>query len=149
MTRRAFAQEDADLGTNSVPISRKSDYKDIDLTLAVKPTSGDFYSKTNAAAVKQSIKNLLMTNRLEKPFRPEFGADIRRFLFELMSDTSDFYIKRHLASAIRRSEPRARIMNIEVYNLENYKNTVDVTVTFKIINSPQVFQVTTNLARLR
>ena len=31
MTRRAFAQEDADLGTNSVSVSRTRRYKDIDL----------------------------------------------------------------------------------------------------------------------
>ena len=77
MTRRAFSQEDGgDLGTNNVSVSRKVQYKDIDLTLAVKPTSGDVYKKLDAASVKQAVKNLIMTNELEKPFRPNNGANL-------------------------------------------------------------------------
>ena len=41
---------------------------DIDLNFTAKSTSGDIFKKTDQAAVKQSIKNLLMTNKLEKPF---------------------------------------------------------------------------------
>ena len=63
MTRRAFAQETTNLGTNTVGVSRQIQYSDIDLTLGVKPT-GDVYKKLDAAAVRQSVKNLIMTNKL-------------------------------------------------------------------------------------
>lgn len=149
MTRRAYSQEDANLGTNSVSISRKREYKDIDLTLAVKPTSGDVYKKLDAAAVKQSVKNLIMTNQLEKPFRPKFGANIRSLLFELIDNNSDVLVRKRLFSAITRSEPRVRVLDIQVSYTDNYSNTLDTTITFKVLNSPEVFQITTNLARLR
>ena len=62
MTRRAFAKEDGgNLETNNVSVSLKRQYTDIDLTLAVKPTSGEVYKKINSASVKQAIKNLIMT----------------------------------------------------------------------------------------
>jgi len=149
MTRRAYSQEDANLGTNSVSISRKREYKDIDLTLAVKPTSGDVYKKLDAASVKQSVKNLIMTNQLEKPFRPKFGANIRSLLFELIDNNSDVLVRKRLFSAITRSEPRVRVLDIQVSYTDNYSNTLDTTITFKVLNSPEVFQITTNLARLR
>ena len=149
MTRRAYSQEDANLGTNSVPIARKREYKDIDLTLAVKPTSGDVYKKLDAAAVKQSVKNLIMTNQLEKPFKPKFGANIRSLLFELIDNNSDVLVRKRLFSAITRSEPRVRVLDIRVSYTDNYSNTLDTTITFKVLNSPEVFQITTNLARLR
>tara|TARA_Y100000389_G_scaffold163016_1_gene166092 strand:+ start:195 stop:644 length:450 start_codon:yes stop_codon:yes gene_type:complete len=149
MTRRAFAQEDADLGTNSVPVSRTRRYKDIDLTLSVKPTTGDVYKKLDAAAVKQAIKNLIMTNQLEKPFRPNYGANIRSSLFELADYGDDTIIKDKIITNIRRFEPRAEIKEVVVNAVEGYKNTIDVTITFEIKSTSEVVQFTTNLARLR
>ena len=107
MTRRAFAQEDINLGTNSVEISRTRKYVDIDLTLSAKPTSKDIYKKNDAAAVKQAVKNLIMTNRLEKPFRPNFGGNIRSALFELADYGENFILTDQIASTIQRNEPRA------------------------------------------
>ena len=149
MTRRAFAQEDADLGTNLVSVSRTRRYKDIDLTLAVKTTTGDVFKKLDAAAVKQSIKNLIMTNQLEKPFRPNYGADIRSSLFELADYGDDTIIKDKIVTNIRRFEPRAEIVDVIVNSVEGYKNTIDVTITFEIKSTSEVVQFTTNLARLR
>ena len=121
MTRRAFAQEDADLSVNKVATSRLRKYKDIDLTLAVKTTTGDVYKKINAAAVKQSVKNLIMTNRLEKPFNPSFGADIRGLLFELVDYTDGFMLKERIIQSIRQYEPRAEITDISVKGNDVYK----------------------------
>ena len=149
MTRRAFAQEDADLGTNSVPVSRTRRYKDIDLTLSIKPTTGDVYKKLDAAAVKQAIKNLIMTNQLEKPFRPNYGANIRSSLFELADYGDDTIIKDKIITNIRRFEPRAELKEVIVNSVVGYKNTIDVTITFEIKSTSEVVQFTTNLARLR
>ena len=67
MATRAFALEDGNLGTRSIITTKNVVYKDIDLTFTAKP-SGDIYKKEDAAAVKQSVKNILMTNIMEKPF---------------------------------------------------------------------------------
>ena len=149
MTRRAFAQEDADLSVNKVATSRLRKYKDIDLTLAVKTSTGDVYKKIDAAAVKQSVKNLIMTNRLEKPFNPSFGADIRGLLFELVDYTDGFMLKERIIQSIRQYEPRAEITDISVKGNDAYKNTVNATVTFRIISTAEVVQFSTNLVRLR
>ena len=150
MTRRAFSQEDGgDLETNNVSVSRKVQYKDIDLTLAVKPTSGDVYKKLDAASVKQAVKNLIMTNELEKPFRPNYGANLRDLLFELADYGDDYIIEERIINSIERFEPRAEIVDIRVSEVDGYKNTIDTTITFKILNTSEVVEFTTNLARLR
>lgn len=150
MTRRAFAKEDGgNLETNNVSVSLKRQYTDIDLTLAVKPTSGEVYKKINSASVKQAIKNLIMTNQLEKPFRPKYGANIRSLLFELADYGEDFIIKERIISSIRRYEPRAEIIDILVSKEDDYKNTVNTTITFKILGTSETVQLTTNLTRLR
>ena len=59
--RRVLSSEDGDLQKSTLISSRTVDYLDIDLTFNKRP-SGDIYKKRDAAAVKQSIKNLLLSN---------------------------------------------------------------------------------------
>ena len=65
---RAFSLEDKNLSTSTITTSRNRLYRDIDLSLAIKGNK-DVYKKLDAAAVKQSVKNLVLTNHGEKPFR--------------------------------------------------------------------------------
>ena len=74
---RALAAEDTNLSISTIITTREKDYRDIDLSFAKKTNTGDIFKKTDAAAVKQAIKTLLLTNRMEKPFQPGFGADLR------------------------------------------------------------------------
>ena len=66
---RVFSQEDGNLNTRSIITSRNASYSDIDLTFENKPGASsinrtDVYKKTDAAAVKQAVKNVLMTNNI-------------------------------------------------------------------------------------
>ena len=58
--RKVLSSEDGDLQKSTLISSRTVDYLDIDLTFNKRP-SGDIYKKRDAAAVKQSIKNLLLS----------------------------------------------------------------------------------------
>lgn len=134
---KVFSSEDANLDT-SIRVTRKRLYSDIDLSLNSNIISqegkGDIYKKTDAAAVKQAIKNLLMTNRFEKPYRPAFGANLGSKLFELIDETSGNEIIDLIKITIERYEPRAKILNIKVFsNPDNY--SLSVTLEFRIINT--------------
>ena len=93
-----LAAEDVRLGSSSIIGSRTKVYKDIDLTFAAKP-SGEIFKKTDAAAVKQAVKNLMLTNYFEKPFQPLFGANLRDMLFDLADEESEEHIVDALNSA--------------------------------------------------
>ena len=71
---KAFSVEDGNLNSQPIIATRKVAYSDIDLTFTAKP-SGDIYKKVDAADVKQSVKNLLLTNYTEKPFNMLFGGN--------------------------------------------------------------------------
>jgi len=75
MPTRAFSIEDGNLGSKTILTSRAKSSKDIDLSFA-KKGSGDVFKKEDAAAVKQAVKNLLLTNFSEKPFLPRFGGNL-------------------------------------------------------------------------
>jgi len=148
MAKRAFAQEDGNLNTTTIKSSRIREYIDVDLSFAVKPTSGEIYKKTDAAAVKQAIKTLVLTNNLEKPFLPDFGGDVRGLLFELADYGNDDIIREDIIANIERYEPRAKVIDV-VVNQQPDRNSISVTIRFSVVNSSEEVELTTSLARLR
>ena len=145
--RRVLSTEDGNLQKSTLISSRAVDYLDIDLTFAKRP-SGDVYKKKDAAAVKQSIKNLLLTDFYEKPFQPFFGANLRAMLFELADDDTEDEVEENIRNAIKKYEPRAEILTITVNVLPD-QNDMRVSVYFKIISTQETVTFTTNLSRLR
>lgn len=126
--------EDGNLSI-SQRVTKERVYSDIDLTLGARTsTDGDIFRKTDLAAVKQSLKTLLLTNRYEKPYRPSFGGDLRGLLFELADeDTGEVMIER-VKSAIQRFEPRVAIINLRVTAQQEF-NTVNVYLEFRVVNT--------------
>jgi phage baseplate assembly protein W len=139
--------EDKNLSKTTINTTRLVPYKDIDLTLALK-TSGDVYKKVDAAAVKQAVKNLVLTNHFEKPFNPRFGGNIRDLLFDLADDETESDIENTIISAIERYEPRALVISVIAKSLPD-ENSVSISVTFNVINTQEEVNFTTTLARLR
>jgi len=142
-----LAAEDVRLGSSSIVGARTKVYKDIDLTFAVKP-SGEIFKKTDAAAVKQAVKNLMLTNYYEKPFQPRFGANLRDLLFDLADDESEEDIEERCLNAINVFEPRAEALNVTAIANPD-RNSISVTVEFKVINTEELVKFTSTLARLR
>ncbi len=145
--RRVLSTEDGNLQKSTLISSRAVDYLDIDLTFNKRP-SGDLYKKRDAAAVKQSIKNLLLTDFYEKPFQPFFGANLRAMLFELADDDTEDEVEENIRTAINKYEPRAEVLTISVNVLPD-QNDMRVSVYFKIISTQETVTFTTNLSRLR
>lgn len=139
---------------------QKEYYSDFFDSFANSPIGGDLSRITNERSVKQSIRNLVLTNlggfdlntnnRVagERLFQPLLGTDVNRSLFEL-SDVSTFAtVKTSIEDAIRNNEPRASNVTVEVTG-ENDLEYMQIYVTFAIINTTTPVSVTLNLKRVR
>jgi phage baseplate assembly protein W len=146
MVAKAFSIEDGNL-SKSLVSTRVRDYVDVDLTFEHRP-SGDVYKKTDAAAVKQAVKNLLMTSKYEKPFQPNFGANLNSALFGLDTEFDPEFVQDLIMDAIENYEPRARVLSVTV-NTDGDNNSVDATILFQVVNTNETVSVEVNLARLR
>lgn len=134
---KIFSAEDGNLST-SIRVVRDRLYSDFDLTFEANTTSGgDVYKKIDAASVKQSIKTLLLTNRFEKPYKPQFGANLSSLLFDLADADTGAEIASAIKSTIERYEPRVAIQRLEVSATPDY-NSVNVTVEFRVLSTDQV-----------
>ena len=60
-------------------------FTDFNTSFAVHPTKKDLSLQTDVDAVKQSIKNLVLTDKMERLFQPTLGCDVRKMLFENFS----------------------------------------------------------------
>lgn len=146
MVAKAFSIEDGNL-SKSLVSTRTRDYVDVDLTFEHRP-SGDVYKKTDAASVKQAVKNLLMTSKYEKPFQPNFGANLNSALFGLDTEFDPEFVQDLIMDAIENYEPRARVLSITV-DTDGDNNSVDATILFQVVNTNETVSVEVNLARLR
>ena len=144
---KAFSIEDGNLSNVPLTSSISRRYRDIDLTF-LNRQSGDIFKKTDAAAVKQSIKNLLMTNESEKPFLPQYGGNLNSFLFSLSEEFDELDVKEQVSQAIDNFEPRARVREVAV-DINPDANSINVTVIFQMVTTMQIETVQVSLTRLR
>ena len=124
-------------------------YKDLDLFFDKINVSKDITKITDIAAVKRSIRNLVLTNHYEKPFHPEIGSGVRDMLFEPMSLLTAHVLTRKIEDVIENFEPRAKIISVSAQpNLD--RNEYRVTINFFVLNAPtELVDLTLFLERLR
>lgn len=145
---RKFAADDANLSTGSIIVSRTKEYSDIQLSFQPVPGSGDIYVSKDAAAVKQAVKNLIMTNPGEVPFAPNQGAGIRSFLFELNDSFTAYEIEQAVRNTIKNYEPRARVRKVEAA-MRRDGNTANITIEFQVVSTNETVVLRATVERLR
>lgn len=101
-------------------------YQDFLLDFTVHPIRKDLVLVTNEDAVIRSIRHLLQTNHYETPFHPEIGCNIRKLLFENVSEFTARDLSRFIQQTLENFEPRCRIQSLivdpdEDRNLYNIK----------------------------
>ena len=124
-------------------------YKDFSLFFTPNPVSGDVTMVTDVQDIKRSVRNLVLTNRFDKPFHPEISSGIRDALFELMTPVTAIILARQVQDVIENFEPRARLVGVKsTPNLD--RNEYEVTIEFYVVNAPtELIDLTLPLERLR
>tara|TARA_R100000479_G_scaffold101194_1_gene50378 strand:- start:244 stop:684 length:441 start_codon:yes stop_codon:yes gene_type:complete len=123
-------------------------FKDINLSLAKHPITGDIASLSNVEAVKRSVRNLINTNFYERPFHPEIGSNVRSILFEPVSPIVASVLERHVKDVIENFEPRAELIDVQVSDNAD-ANEYRVQIKFYVVNSSDIVDMNIFLERLR
>ena len=117
-------------------------YHDIDFNFLAHPRTKDVTTRADEEAIKQSIRNLILTRNYERPFRSYLGSQVNQLLFEPMSPLLTTMLERAISDVINNFEPRVILLGVDVaYSPEN--NAMYVTITFRIKNT--TIPVTVNL----
>ena len=106
-------------------------FKDINITFKKHPVTDDLVVSRDASAIKQAIVNLLLTNKGERLMNPNYGSDIRSYLFEPLDYGTANAITTNIRYSIDRWEPRITVSRIKAYpNFDD--NGFDVEMSYSI-----------------
>jgi len=123
-------------------------FSDFGSNLEIIPGRSDLARKVNEAAVKESIKNLILTDRGERLFQPEIGCNIRGQLFENATPNTILILKENIKSTLKTYEPRCVVKDVIVSgNID--RNELGVTIIFSVINSGRDSSLSIDLSRVR
>ena len=126
-------------------------YKDLSLFFTPNPVSGDVTMVTDVQDIKRSVRNLVMTNRFEKPFHPEIASHVRDLLFERFTPITFNLLRNRIETVLANYEPRVSVTDIEIDDsgraMDN--NELNVRIFFTLRNDPQIQSVDILLERVR
>lgn len=116
--------------------------------MTVNPISGELALKRDEEAVKESIKNLILTDKGERLMQPYIGGNIRAMLFENNTPAVIKMIQEQVKTTIETYEPRASLLEVVVTSAID-DNTVNVDIYFYINNVTEPISVSVFLERTR
>jgi phage baseplate assembly protein W len=110
---------------------------------------GDVSIVTDLAAIKQSLINIFNTPRGSRLFLPEFGCDVRRFLFEPYDEVTAKSIGTEIKNSFELYEPRVKILKVEVkMNSSKGTNGYEVDITYEIRRNRKKDRLQVSLEKL-
>ena len=124
------------------------EFVDLDLNFKKNPITKDVISKKGQNAIKQSIKNLVLTRIGEKLFSPTIGSYVYNLLFDNIVPETTIALQTSIEDVINTYEPRA-IVNQVIVQPDSDNNGYLIVLIVSFVNSPEPTAVEFFLERLR
>lgn len=108
--------------------------KKLTISFPTKESPDGFYFNTESVtsrAISSNLLLLLTTQRGERWYYPEFGTDLRKYIFEQNDDITESGIKNEIESSVARFIPKLTIDKIDVTNEGENTILLDVFFTYK------------------
>jgi len=103
-----------------------------------KPFNSTYSTKDQ---IKSNLINLILTNKGERVFNPEFGADLKRVLFEGLTEDTNTTVQRLIADSINTFLPDVILDEVLlVPNIDN--NSLSITIKYSLRISGTSDQIT-------
>lgn len=110
--------------------------KDIDLSFNKHPLTGDLSVKKGSSAIKQALRNIVLTNFYERGYNTEFGTDVKASLFENNIDgVTAQGIRQNIINAIENYEPQVDIIDVTVESTDQ-GNGLNIQIFYQELNNP-------------
>ena len=91
--------------------------------------------------IKSNLINLLLTNKGERVFNPEFGSDLKIVLFEGINEDTDNQIRSLITTNAAIFVPEVTITTLDIIQDTDH-NSLSVTVQYRINVSNKTDQIT-------
>ena len=106
-------------------------FKDIAIAFGKNPFTDDANVVKNDNAIKQAIKNLVLTTPGEKPFQPLTGSSVNDLLFEPLDPFTADTLRDEIINTINQYEKRVRLENVWLQPI-NDRNQLNITIEYQV-----------------
>lgn len=134
--------------TRSSNVAAGALYSDLDLSLNLHPVKKDISPVTDISAVRNAVKNLVLTNFGERPFQPKLGSNVTALLFEQADQFTAIMMKKEIYRLLEDHEPRINATRVEILD-DADANAYRVSINFNIAQANTQTGVEFALQRLR
>lgn len=140
----------APFSSSASVVSKLKKYSDIDLSLYLDKalTKGDIIPLEDIDAVKNSVRNLILSNTYDRPFQPYLGSNIRGLLFEPADIFTLHSMLGVIKNMIKLYEPRVDQI-VATGAFDEDRNEYIFTLAFRVITQNKPVDMTVRLVRLR
>jgi phage baseplate assembly protein W len=87
--------------------------------------------------IRSSLTHLLLTNKGERYYKPDFGTNLRNFIFNPNDNTTYEAMREEVKTAVNRYFPQLQITDIIINANPNNERSVDLQI--KYINNASIF----------
>lgn len=108
-------------------------YKDIDLNFSKNFLTDDFNTVTGINSISQSIKNIILTNKGERPFS-NVGSNVMNIINEPDSLETIYQFKDTISSMLNLYEPRINVSYDDVSKQILPDGSIRININYRIIN---------------
>lgn len=115
-------------------------FKDISFNFSINPITKDIVTLKNEEAIKQAVKNLVLTQVGERFFQPNLGTSTTSYLFELSTGFSENALIEEIETVLKENEPRILLSNISV-DANPDLNRFECFVEYFIVGIPEAVQI--------
>lgn len=105
---------------------------DLPFFISKNPFTGDLNLVKDVNAIKQSVKNIIMTIRGERPFNFLLGGNPRGYLFDNLNNLVIINCKSLISNAIATFEPRVILNDIQIYQSFSNPNKINIIIVYRI-----------------
>ncbi len=120
-------------------------FRDISLSFTANPLTGDILLRQDLDAIKDSIRNLVLLNKGERPFKSNIGGGLYSLLFARFTIATKTVFENSILTTISDNEPRVDNVSVAINRIE--ANTIEVVVQFQIIGSTEQQLLTVSVTR--
>jgi phage baseplate assembly protein W len=129
-------------------VSKKKPHRDLDLSLKIHPIRKDIIPLKDDAAIKNAVKNLLISNFYERPFQSDLGANLRGLLFEPAGILTNIQMRDNIRFCVEKYEPRVSVDSIDITDVvDENRYIIEVFFTIKEFSTQDSVEIV--LRRLR
>lgn len=121
--------------TGKEVIPRSKSFRDISISMTAHPATNDVATVYNDNAIKQSLKNLIMTAPGERFYNPDYGCRVSQLLFEPLDAFLANQVRLEILNTVSRFDDRIRLIEV-IVTPEYDEYFLYVEIVYQVVGQP-------------